>query len=62
MRFLALKGSVEYQLAYRQVHAQFPNLKNFEDILAGCVKAGFVRVELKEGVPYLTYIKTEVAV
>ncbi len=61
MRFLALKGSVEYQLAYRQVHAQFPNLKNFEDILAGCVKAGFVRVELKEGVPYLTYIKTEVA-
>jgi hypothetical protein len=31
-----------YWEVYRTVHAYFPSMRDFEDLLAGCVKAGML--------------------
>jgi len=46
-RFIELvrvKGKINYQEAYQQVHIFFPNFSGFEDMLVGAAKAGYVRV------------------
>lgn len=42
--FVHSKGSVPYHEAYRYVHSYFPSMRDFEDILAGCVRAGYVKL------------------
>lgn len=54
--YLSARGSVPYQQAYQYVHAHFPMLSNYENILAGLIKAGYIKIERKNGVEYLTYI------
>jgi Protein of unknown function (DUF3987) len=44
--FVHSMQSVGYATAYRHVHAFFPSMRDFEDVLAGCVKAGFVKISL----------------
>lgn len=34
---------VSYADAYRHVHVQFPSMRDFEDVLAGCVRAGYIQ-------------------
>lgn len=36
--------SASYAEVYRYVHAHFPSMRDFEDVMAGCVKAGFLRL------------------
>jgi len=43
--FVHSKGRVPYHEAYRYVHSYFPSMRDFEDILAGCVRAGYVKLE-----------------
>lgn len=38
------RGSVPYAEVYRFVHMYFPAARDFEDIMTGCVKAGFLRI------------------
>lgn len=33
-----------YAEVYRYVHMHFPSMRDFEDVMAGCVKAGFLRL------------------
>jgi len=42
VNYIRNQGEVPYMLAYQYIHAAFPKLKNFEDMLAGAVKAGLV--------------------
>jgi len=37
-------GTVDFHQAYRFVHAFFPSMRDFEDILAGTVKAGYIKL------------------
>jgi hypothetical protein len=37
-------GTVTYTEAYRFVHTHFPSCKDFEDIMQGLIRAGFVRL------------------
>ena len=39
------KEGVEYTAAYRHVYALFPSLREFEDVVAGCVKAGYISIK-----------------
>lgn len=48
--FVHQRGKVPYLEAYRHVHSYFPSMRDFEDILAGCVRAGFLRLETVAGV------------
>lgn len=42
--FVTEKGAVPYSDAYRHVHSFFPSMRNFEDVLAGCIRAGFLQL------------------
>lgn len=37
-------GKVPYQALFRMIYTQFPSMRNFEDIFAGCLRAGYMRV------------------
>lgn len=42
IRFIQKRKSVPLAEAYRFIHTAFPNLKSFEDVLNGAIKAGFI--------------------
>lgn len=41
--FVHLKGKVTYMEAYRYIHVNFPSLRDFEDIMTGCIAAGYIK-------------------
>jgi hypothetical protein len=42
--FIQKKGIVSYQEAYRLIHSYFPNLHDFEGMIAGAIKAGYIEL------------------
>lgn len=63
--FVHAKKKVPYHEAYRYVHSYFPSMRDFEDILAGCVRAGYIKLEqegstvmMAAGIPLPTTEKT----
>lgn len=42
--FLQNNGETLLRDAYRQVHAYFPSLRDFEDVMQGCIRAGLIKV------------------
>ena len=49
MNFIHKSGTVTYAEAYRYVHTHFPSAKDFEDILEGLLKSGFIKWGTKDG-------------
>jgi hypothetical protein len=49
VQFIHKSGTVKYEEAYRFIHVHFPSARDFEDILAGLIRAGFVRMDLING-------------
>lgn len=47
--FVHSKGEVLYTDAYRYVHAQFPSMRDFEDVVAGCIRAGYIKIPQRNG-------------
>ena len=47
------KQKVPFHEAYRYVHSYFPSMRDFEDVLAGCLKAGYIRLTQTNGTSYL---------
>jgi hypothetical protein len=45
LQYVRMKGEVLYTDAYRYVHAYFPSNKEFEDMLAGCIRAGYISMQ-----------------
>lgn len=51
LEHLEKRGAIPYQELYNFAHAHFPKARDFEDVLAGCIKSGKVKLERKlEGV------------
>lgn len=46
INYIQSKGAVKYEEAYHFVHRYFPNSKDFEGIVAGAVRAGFIKLEI----------------
>lgn len=46
--FIQKAGEVEYAKAYRYIHSYFPGLKDFENIVIGAIKAGYIRIIQKK--------------
>lgn len=44
INFVHKAGKVPYHEAYRHVHQYFPSMRDFEDVLAGCVRAGYLQM------------------
>lgn len=36
---------VSYSDLYRYIHSSFPSMRDFEDVVAGCVKAGYIKLQ-----------------
>lgn len=47
--FVHETDGVLYNEAYRHVHAFFPSMREFEDALSGCVRAGYVKMQTRSG-------------
>lgn len=47
--FIKRRKECKYMDAYREVHRNFPNFKDFEGILAGCIRSGMVKLVQKAG-------------
>lgn len=45
VNFVHSKREVPYHEAYRHVHQYFPSMRDFEDVLAGCVRAGYLQMK-----------------
>lgn len=52
--FVQAKGEIGFQEAYRYVHSHFSSMRDFEDVLSGLVRAGFLRMTSKNGMPTLS--------
>lgn len=47
--FVKRRGLVKYEEAYRYIHAQFPSMRDFEDILKGLIGAGYLELHQSAG-------------
>jgi len=52
--FVQSKGRVPYHEAYRFVHQHFPSMRDFEDVMAGCLRAGYIKNETSGRQVWLT--------
>jgi hypothetical protein len=52
--FVEARGEVGYQEAYRYVHSHFSSFRDFEDVLSGLVRSGFILMTSKNGMPTLS--------
>jgi len=43
--FVHSVGKIPYQEAYRHVHKFFPSMRDYDDVLAGCIRAGYLKLE-----------------
>ena len=45
VNYVKARGKVPYTEAFRFVHAQVPSMREFEDLLSGCVRAGLLYIQ-----------------
>lgn len=43
--YVQKRGGAPYTEVYRFMHGNFPSVRDFEDVLAGCVRAGYIKLE-----------------
>lgn len=53
IRYVQRRGRVQYEEAYRYVHAAFPNFREFEQVVSGATRSGQVKLEAVNGVFWL---------
>lgn len=53
VQFVHSKGVVPYDEAYRHVHSYFPSMRDFEDLVIGCVRAGYIKLQSKGNTNYM---------
>lgn len=42
IEFVHGRGKVEFAEAYRYVYTQFPGIRDLDDVIAGCIRAGYI--------------------
>lgn len=57
--YVRKRGKVTYEEAYRFIHAYFPSNREFEDMLGGCLKAGYLRMAQENTVYYIYPTKVQ---
>jgi hypothetical protein len=55
LSYLSKHREVKYVEAYRFIHAYFPSSREFEDMLAGLIRSGQVRLEQRGQTQWLVY-------
>lgn len=52
LKFIEQRGTVSYAHAYQEVHLNFPQLRDFEGIIAGAIQAGYIQ-KLQQGTSWV---------
>lgn len=55
--FITRNGTVPYDQAYRFIHAQFPQFRDYDDMLKGLIQAGYIRLIQQGGSFMLEAVK-----
>jgi hypothetical protein len=45
LEYIFQQGRCPYEDAYRHVYRYFPSMRDFDDIISGCVRAGYIKIE-----------------
>ena len=53
VQYIRVSGRVEWEVAFRHVHKYFPGLRDYENVLAGLIRAGLVKMEQEGATIYL---------
>ena len=53
VKYVHSKGAVPYMEAFRFIHSHFPAMRDYEEVLRGCIAAGYIRLEQRNGVQHL---------
>jgi hypothetical protein len=53
LSYIRKRREVTYVEAYRFIHAYLPSMREFEDVLAGCIRSGQIRMEQRGDVMWL---------
>jgi hypothetical protein len=56
VKFVQANSPIKYEKAYRYIHTNFPDMKDFEGILAGAVRAGYIRQDMTTDGFMLSYV------
>lgn len=51
--FVHQHKEIPFREAFRHVHKYFPHMRDFEDIITGCVRAGYIKHDVRNGVAML---------
>jgi hypothetical protein len=54
LHYIRASGKVEWEVAFRHVHKYFPGVKDYENILAGLIRAGYISLAQEGAKIYLT--------
>lgn len=57
IRFVEKQGKVLYATAYQFIHQHFPNSRDFEGIVTGAIKAGYLNLIIDPSGPMLVSVK-----
>jgi hypothetical protein len=57
LEFVKRRQGAPYAEVYRYVHQYFPSLRDFEDVLAGCMRTGQIMLTVKDGIQYLAPVR-----
>lgn len=60
IQFVRVKGQIPYEVAYQYVHSHFPMMRDFEGIIAGAIKAGYITVKQEGPTIMLVAVKKDV--
>lgn len=44
LQYVKRRGQAEYMELYRFMHTNFPSMREYEDVLSGCIRAGLLRL------------------
>lgn len=59
LEFVKKNGYVSYAKAYQHIHFAFPDFHNFESIVTGCIRAGYISNEQNGTEFFLRYVKKD---
>lgn len=57
--FIEKHNFIAYEKAYQHIHYAFPDFHNFEAIVQGCIRAGYIRMEQVGAEFWLRFINTK---
>jgi hypothetical protein len=52
LEYIRRNGTIPYEQAYRFIHSQFPQFRDYDDMLKGLIQAGYIRL-IQQGGSYM---------